>query len=611
MDTRRDSADFRDRIYSPALEALPQECLPDPSLIYLRNQGSEGTCTGFGLGAMINFLHRRKGIDDPVSERMLYEMAKQHDRWPGEAYEGSSARGAMKGWNKNGICSNKTWPYKSTITNKDYLTSERAKAALKYPMGAYYRVLKKRSDMHSAILETGAVFVSAAVHKGWEKPKKGSVDYKDSPLANGGHAFCVIGYTNDGFIIQNSWGNDWGGVCINDVNYEGCAIWKYADFDSNYWDGWVAQMALPVESLKALQGGSIVAGPQGTKRVEKGPPQHEIADHYIHIDDGQFDPKGDYPSNDARVRDLVQKAVADMAGGPGLQPGHIMLYAHGGLNSIRGSASRVAKWTPVLEKNRIRQIHFIWETGLLASLKDILLGKDDFSKDRAGGFSDWTDKVLEHATQPLGYPVWMEMTEDTLLAFKTASAAGSRTLLHLKDALENVPAARRPKLHIAGHSTGSLWIGRLLNRWYKKGNTPIETLQLFAPACPMDFYRENIKTHLAKRKLRGLFHYHLDDDTEQDDNMAVIYRKSLLYLVSRAYQSKTETVPLMGMDIYWGNESHARITTYNTRDHSAITSSDSHGCFDNNLPTMNHLLKVILGGDPIQKYFEKDDMEGY
>ena len=29
---------------------------------------------------------------------MLYEMARRYDEWPGENYEGSSARGAMKGW---------------------------------------------------------------------------------------------------------------------------------------------------------------------------------------------------------------------------------------------------------------------------------------------------------------------------------------------------------------------------------------------------------------------------------------------------------------------------------------------------------------------------------
>jgi len=288
-----------------------------------------------------------------------------------------------------------------------------------------------------------------------------------------------------------------------------------------------------------------------------------------------------------------------------------MLYAHGGLNSIKACANRVAKWEPVFEANRIRQIHFIWETGFWASLKDVLLGKDQFAKDRAGGFSDWTDTILEGSTQPVGYPLWKEMGEDTELAFHTRSAAGSRTLQYLKEALGRLPVGKRPTLHIAGHSAGSLWIGHLLSRWYKMSGYPIETAQLFAPACTMDFYRQNIRTHLKQNGVRAFIHYHLDKDSELDDNVAVIYRKSLLYLVSRSYQSKSGTVPIMGMEKYWGNESHARLTTYNTRDHSDITSSDSHGGFDNDKNTMNHLLKVILGGQTVQRKFQDDDLKKY
>lgn len=611
MDVRRDSADFRDRIYNPLLEPLRRELFPDPSHILIRDQGTEGACTGFGLAAMVNFLNRGKEIDKPVSERMLYEMAKRHDRWPGEAYQGSSARGAMKGWHKNGVCPEEAWPYKPTLSVRDYLTADRANAALEFPLGAYYRVLKKRSDMHSALMETGAVFVSAAVHDGWNRPRNGIISNSQKTLANAGHAFCVIGYTEEGFLIQNSWGDKWGSIRINGKIYPGCALWRYADFDTNYWDGWVARTALPVESLAALQGGSIVNMPYGAERVEKGPPQHEIKDHYIHIDDGQFDPKGDYPSADRRTRDLIRKAVDDMAGGTGQSPGHILLYAHGGLNSIKASASRVGKWMPVFEANCIRQIHFIWETGFWASLKDVLFGKDQFAKDRAGGFSDWTDTILESATQPIGHPLWMEMTEDTDLAFQTASAAGSRTLRHLKGALDRLPAGKRPTLHIAGHSAGSIWIGRLLNRWYRMGGNPIETLQLFAPACTMDFYQDNIRAHLKQSAVRALAHYQLDKKSELDDNVATIYRKSLLYLVSRSYQSKSGTIPIMGMEKYWGDESHSRITTYNTRDHNGVTSSDSHGGFDNDKNTMNHLLKVILGNQPVQQWFEDDDLEDY
>ena len=66
---------------------------------------------------------------------MLYEMARQHDRWPGEDYEGSSARGAMKGWHKHGVCGEEDWPYKPNSPGS--LTALRQQKALQHTLGAY------------------------------------------------------------------------------------------------------------------------------------------------------------------------------------------------------------------------------------------------------------------------------------------------------------------------------------------------------------------------------------------------------------------------------------------------------------------------------------------
>ena len=36
---------------------------------------------------------------------MLYEMAKKFDDWKGEGYAGSCCRGAVRGWENMGACS--------------------------------------------------------------------------------------------------------------------------------------------------------------------------------------------------------------------------------------------------------------------------------------------------------------------------------------------------------------------------------------------------------------------------------------------------------------------------------------------------------------------------
>ena len=118
FDARPDRIDLRDRQYQPRLRSLPPQ-FPDISFIQehfvnyaeadlILDQGKEGACTGFGLAAVINYLRWRQALEndreipEKVSERMLYHLAKHYDEWPGEDYEGSSCRGAMKGWHRHG-----------------------------------------------------------------------------------------------------------------------------------------------------------------------------------------------------------------------------------------------------------------------------------------------------------------------------------------------------------------------------------------------------------------------------------------------------------------------------------------------------------------------------
>ncbi|NNG04102.1 MAG: peptidase C1, partial [Inquilinus sp.] len=89
LNARNDPPDIRDRYYEPALIQLQSEVdYRDPALVL--DQGQEGACTGFGLAAVINLLNAKRGRGDfRASMRMLYEVARKHDEWPGEDYAGS------------------------------------------------------------------------------------------------------------------------------------------------------------------------------------------------------------------------------------------------------------------------------------------------------------------------------------------------------------------------------------------------------------------------------------------------------------------------------------------------------------------------------------------
>lgn len=165
LDILPDQPDIRDRIYHPHLRALHQAIYPKIAFA-VRNQGADASCTGFSLAHVIDFLlYREVSGESPrrVSARMLYEMAKLNDEWAGSAYEGSSIRGAIKGFYRNGVCSDATAPDTPGAENWA-LTYEMAKEARETRLGAYFRLEPDISDYHAAINEIGVIYASAQIH---------------------------------------------------------------------------------------------------------------------------------------------------------------------------------------------------------------------------------------------------------------------------------------------------------------------------------------------------------------------------------------------------------------------------------------------------------------
>ncbi|HRV79897.1 MAG TPA: C1 family peptidase [Planctomycetota bacterium] len=594
--TERDGLDFRDLLYRPTLAPLPARLAPRRSAIRVRDQGVEGACAGFGLAATIDYL---AGLESKstrlVSARMLYEMGKRHDRWPGSDYEGTSARGVMKGWHKNGVCRESQWPYREEQAG--HLSRERAEAALQTPLGAYYRVLPRRPDVHAALVEVGAVFATAAVHPGWHAPRRGRIPWDPaSATQDEGHAFAILGYTPEGFLVQNSWGTEWGGWVRGKQRYPGLALWSFADFDANVWDLWVARRARPVESLQALATGWLGEGPSGAQRAERTPSQLEIRDHNVHVDDGRFVGRGDYPTDAAS---LAQAWRGSLRTG---RYQHVLLYAHGGLNSLKASARRVAQWKSVFEANGVLAVHFLWETGFCEEIHDLLLGKRASVAKRVQGRGEGWDRWIEARIGWAGRALWAEMKRDARRAFANPGSAGSQSLQSLARAWGALPTDHRPRLHLAGHSAGGIFLGHLLSALRRDTDLVCDQMMLLAPANNVRQYESTILPALQSRRLQALAVYLLDDASERQDTSLALYGKSLLYLVSRAFESKHAVEPLLGMarwmDSFSTDKVRSQVEFLTPQTHPALTMASSHTAFDNDVATMNSLLAKVLGAEP-------------
>jgi hypothetical protein len=590
-----DAPDLRDRYYQPALKPLAPIMHP-PGNLHVLDQETEGACTGFGLAATINLLYRSQNVEDKVSTRMLYEMAKRYDEWAGEDYSGSSCRGAIKGWKNTGVCLEQLSPYSSGSTGF-VITPEITADARHRTVGAYYRLRPVVSDFHAAINETGVIFVSARVHAGWFNTAEDDDGVMVIPRHtdySGGHAFAIVGYSSRGFWVQNSWGESWG--------HGGVALWPYEDWAENLMDAWVVQLALPTPQLFDA---SLVAGQASSanhQAVTGSPPRVGIEEHFVHLDDGEYCDSGRYWSNRDHMA-VVQSAIGRAS------HRHLLLYAHGGLNSIKASARRIASMKAVFLGNGIYPFHFMYDTGLFEELKDIIIHKQDAAEQRSGGVRDWFDRRIEDLTRKPGRALWREMKRGARTPFERSRGDGSDVLRRLLEAINGMDQG--VKLHVVGHSTGAILQAHLLTRLAKiNPELRIASCSLMAPASTVEQFEALYRPLLEDGFIEDLTIYNLSDKLELDDNVAKVYGKSLLYLVSRTFE-ETSRAAMLGMEKHLKKVDTTGLPVdaiYSKTGDSGRSRSTSHGGFDNDPRTMNDILKRILGTRPSPK-FKKSDLD--
>jgi hypothetical protein len=630
----KDPLDLRDLVYEPGLFELPFALDYRGKVPVLLDQGQEGACTGFGLAAVVNFLlHNHSGLtkaereayrkkENGASPRMLYEMAKRYDEWKGENYEGSSIRGAMKGWSRHGVCRWAEWPYDSEESGR--LTPERQLAALQRPLGAYYRVRHLHlNQMQAALNEAGILYASAQVHEGWQQVgKDGMIPYSKTLI--GGHAFAIVGYDGRGFWIQNSWGRTWGAKGFCHIGYD--------DWLENAYDCWVARLGVPVVSF--TDGKTLVHGraadfgfvPDDSVVLET------IRPHFVNLgNDGRFSQSGLYSSDESDVSEVVLGGFRRMSQDWPVK--RLAIYCHGGLNDEKASAARIASLRPYFLDNQIYPLHFMWETGFLDSVKGIV--EDAF---RRGRFQGWTDDMkerfydlldegIELAAGPLGKPVWRQMKDN---AERASADGGGAAFTAAEVATCLAEMEGKAELHLVGHSAGSIFLAHLLDVLEATG-TPVKSLTLFAPACTLDLFEAKIAPRLGSLIERFAL-FNLLDSVERDDSVGGAYHKSLLYLVSESFEQR-HRAPLLGMESFVAPSRKAQdamreedrrqsarvkrllgaplqdngktvIRTQNLPTALKLEScSMSHGGFDNDEATLNSMLRIITGRRRLAREF--------
>lgn len=194
----------------------------------IRDQESRPTCAAFIATSIYEILLARQGINEIFSPEFVY-----YNRIT-KPIEGMHGRDVFRIMKKIGMVPEHLYPYNTVETPKNKLY----KLAKKNRLGSYAKIITVNGLKH-ALVSIGPCYLSLPRYnttaKLWIRGKN------DKEL--GSHALTVVGYTKDGFILQNSWGIKW--------NNNGHCLFEYKDWPIIY-DCWVG---IPNEKfiLKSLK----------------------------------------------------------------------------------------------------------------------------------------------------------------------------------------------------------------------------------------------------------------------------------------------------------------------------------------------------------------------
>jgi hypothetical protein len=293
------------------------------------------------------------------------------------------------------------------------------------------------------------------------------------------------------------------------------------------------------------------------------------------------------------------------------------------------AVQRVADYRAALLEAEVYPVSFIWKSDYWTTLTDIL--QDALRRRRPEGFldnaKDFMLDRLDDALEPLvrtltGKAAWVEMRENALRATIDPAGGARIALRYLAGLLASDPSI---ELHVLGHSAGSIFHAPLvqlltsqtIDNGPMRGQTglgrTIATCTLWAPACTMKLFRAAYLPAVEQGSIQRFALFTLTDDAERDDNCAGIYHKSLLYLVSNAFEAKPripgfqDGEPILGLEKFAAKDPALTSMFQTRRAHwikapntEAMSSPGAsrathHGDFDDDNATLQATLVRIIG----------------
>ena len=302
--------------------------------------------------------------------------------------------------------------------------------------------------------------------------------------------------------------------------------------------------------MTPMSDGSLDTSRDATRAPALTPEQLRLLrGHVINLREGRFSSSGRFSTDAADVDAIFANGLSeawDRAVARN-EPLHIMLWAHGGLideaSGLAIAQNQVRWWLD----NRVYPIFFVWETGFFDALQQILSGTRGLPRTR-DIWDHTTDLAVEAAARGGGVgKIWGAMKRSAELAAGADGAARYVAKKLAEFCRTHPPAgATGVVLHASGHSAGSIFHAHFLPAAFDEGVPDLAGLYLLAPAVRTDTFKSMLGRHMGN-EIDRVSLFTMKRDYEEADSVGPIYRKSLLYLVSRALEAEAVS-PILGLE---------------------------------------------------------------
>lgn len=220
-----DNRDYKYEALNP-LTAIPETLDMRSELLPVRNQGSDGACVAFTAACIKEIQELRDiGFDKYMSPQFIYNNREN------KTTEGMYPRDLMRILTNIGSVTEEMMPYQQATK----ITNEMLQYAANHKIKGYASITSI-DGLKSALVNNGPALLGIPVYNYgqhmWKRVNNESL--------KGGHAVAVVGWTNEGFILRNSWGASWNG--------DGYTIFPFSHWGL-HWEAWTTVDAESIENF--------------------------------------------------------------------------------------------------------------------------------------------------------------------------------------------------------------------------------------------------------------------------------------------------------------------------------------------------------------------------